>query len=97
MFVPDRVYHYSVMLHYSLMGLYVSYEENSVVNMAPDLKFAHVEPEPSLVLGDQCKIVATDKHSSLFYYNNQKKFYNIVYKRYYKTIFLRHRCCFKIS
>ncbi len=85
------------MLHYSLMGLYVSYEENSVVNTAPDLKFPHVEPEQILAIGEQCKKVATDKHSSLFYYNNQKKFYNIVYKRqYYKTIFLRLKRCFKI-
>ncbi len=54
------------MLHSSLLGPYVSYEENRVVNMALDLKFTHVESEQILAIGEQCKKVATDKHSSLF-------------------------------
>ncbi len=48
------------------MGLYVSYEENSVVNTALDLNLAHGESDRTLAIGEQCKKVATDKHSSLF-------------------------------
>ncbi len=55
MFVPDKAFHYIVMLHSSFLGPYVSYEENSVVNMALDLKFTHLESEQILAIGDQCK------------------------------------------